>query len=382
MSTESGPPWLIPQAAYVHVPFCAHHCGYCDFAVVAGRDHLQDLYIEALSAELSTLETPKPVRTAFLGGGTPTFLDCTRLERLLRIVREWFPLKVDYEFSIESNPNSITPEKIRVLSDYGVNRISFGAQSFQPRLLQVLERDHQPDDVAGAFECARKRIPRVSLDLIFGVPGQTLAEWDDDLKRTLELAPDHVSTYGLTYEKGTRLWKQRAQGEIHALHEERELDMYSHALDVLADAGFEHYEISNHALAGCRCRHNETYWANEAHYGFGLGAARCAFGRRETNVRSIDEYLRRAFAGEPMVQHGEELDPEARARETIAIQLRRTEGVNRSRFREQTGYEVDSLAGSALTRYRQMGLLEDNGAGVRLTRQGMYVADAVIVGLM
>jgi oxygen-independent coproporphyrinogen-3 oxidase len=322
------------------------------------------------------------VQTIFLGGGTPTYLDARRLAKLLALVRRWFLLTPDYEFSVEANPAGLSAEKVSVLADHGVNRLSLGAQSFQPHLLRVLERDHEPNDVARAVQTAKGRITQVSVDLIFGVPGQTLADWQADLRQLLTLAPDHVSTYGLTYEKGTGLWKRQQSGEVRRLDEEQELTLYSCGIDVLEAAGFEQYEISSFALPGCRCRHNQVYWANEAYFGFGMGAARYVDGRRELNSRDLHTYLRRVLAGEPATFQSEVLEPEERARETLALQLRRCEGSHRRRFHDQTGFELDSLAGPALARHLDLGLLVDDGTSVRLTRQGKYVADAVIEALL
>jgi len=381
-SDAAAEPWLWPRAAYVHVPFCAHHCGYCDFAVAAGQDHWMDLYLEALAAELATLGEPQPVQTLFLGGGTPTYLDAPRLERLLADVTYWLRLEPGHEFTAEANPGTLDADKVAVLAEHGVNRVSLGAQSFHPHLLRVLERDHDPADVPRAVDCVRSRIATVSLDLIFGVPGQTLEEWAADLDRALALGPDHVSTYGLTYEKGTRLWKYRQRGQVRPLDEDAELALYAHALDRLEEAGFEHYEISSFARPGRRCRHNQVYWANEAYFGFGMGAARYIDGRRELNTRDLQGYIRRALAGEPVTFQSEVLSPEDRARETLALQLRRAEGVDRRAFRVQTGFDLDALAGEALDRHVDLGLLVDDGAGVRLTRRGKYVADGLIEDLL
>jgi oxygen-independent coproporphyrinogen-3 oxidase len=384
--TEAGdvrslPPWRWPRAAYVHVPFCAHHCGYCDFAVATGQDHLIDLYLEALAAELATLGLPQPVQTLFLGGGTPTYLSPAQLERLLTDVRRWLLLGPGHEFTVEANPGGLDAARVAVLADHGVTRVSLGAQSFRPHLLRTLERDHAPVDVPRAVEVVRRRIGQLSLDLIFGVPEQTPADWQTDLEAALALGPDHISTYGLTYEKGTRLWKQRQQGSVRPLDEEAELALYLHGIETLEAAGFEHYEISNFARPGRRSRHNQVYWANEAYFGFGLGAARYVLGRRELNTRNLHGYLRKVLAGEPATFQAEELQPEERARETLAVQLRRTEGIDRQRFREQTGYDLDALAGPALRRHVELGLLADDG-GVRLTRRGKCVADAVIAELL
>jgi oxygen-independent coproporphyrinogen-3 oxidase len=372
------PPWVWPRAAYVHVPFCAHHCGYCDFAVATGQDHRIDLYIEALGAELALLGEPQPVRTLFLGGGTPTHLSARQLERLLCLATRWLPLEPGHEFTVEANPGTLDPDRVRVLARHGVNRVSLGAQSFHPHLLRTLERNHEPADVPHAVELVKGRIALVSLDLIFGVPGQTLAEWDADLRQALALEPDHLSTYGLTYEKGTRLWKQQERGEVRPLDEEAELELYLHALDTLEAAGFEHYEISSFARPGRRCRHNQVYWANEAYFGFGVGAARYVKGCREVNTRSLEGYLRKALAGEPAAFQSETLAPEERARETISVQLRRAEGVQRPGFARQTGFDLDDLAGPTIGRHVRLGLLADDGERVYLTRQGKCVADVLV----
>jgi oxygen-independent coproporphyrinogen-3 oxidase len=350
--------------------------------VSVGHEQLIGKYLEALTAELAALGQPQPVETLFLGGGTPTHLDPRQLERLLAAVTHWLPLVPNHEFSVEANPGTLTAEKIRLLAAHGVNRLSLGAQSFRPHLLRVLERDHAPLDVPRAVELARQRIAHVSLDLIFGVPGQTLADWKDDLEQTLALEPDHLSTYGLTYEKGTRLWKQRERQELRPLDEESELALYACAIDTLEGAGFEHYEISSFGRPGRRCRHNQVYWANEAYFGFGMGAARYVQGRRELNTRDLHGYIRRVLNGEPATFQSEALPPEERARETIALQLRRANGIERAAFRRQTGYELNSLAGPAIERHAAGGLLDDDGTRVCLTRRGKYVADALVQDLL
>jgi oxygen-independent coproporphyrinogen III oxidase len=385
-----APPWVWPRAAYIHVPFCAHHCGYCDFAVATGVDERIDEYISAVGREMELLlGEPQTVETIFIGGGTPTYLSAAQLARLLSLINNWFPLQahprrrvgIPPEFSIESTPESLTTEKVAVLADYGVNRVSIGVQSFDPRSLTVLERVHAPADVPRAVDCVHHRIDNVSLDLIFGVPGQTLADWDADLQRALALAPDHVSTYGLTYEKGTPLWKQRRLGQVAALDEDVELAMYLHALDTLAAAGYPRYEISNHAKPGRECEHNRTYWANWAYFGVGVGAARYVRGTRELNTRSLPTYLDRIAAGRPATFQSEALEPAERARETIGTQLRRAEGIDREQFREQTAIDLDELVGSKLREQLNIGLLTDDGRKVSLTRAGVCVADSLIAEL-
>jgi oxygen-independent coproporphyrinogen III oxidase len=380
--SDDRPAWLWPHAAYVHVPFCAHHCGYCDFAIAVGQDERMDAYLDALEIELSRLKTPHPVHTLFFGGGTPTYLPHRPLERLLRLVQQWLPLEPNHEFSVEANPSYLDADKIDLLCAFGVNRLSLGVQSFQPRLLRLLERDHRPDDVPRVLEFIRPRIANISLDLIFGVPEQTLEQWQDDLARALAFAPLHLATYGLTYEKGTPLWKQRQRGEVAALDEETEYQFYVAAMETLTAAGFEHYEISNFARPGHACRHNQVYWANHAYLGFGVGAARYINGVRELNTRATGGYIKRLLAGESPTFQSECLPPRERAVETIAVQLRRALGVERASFRAQTGFALDELVGPKLRELADQELLRDDGAAVALTRKGKCLGDAVVETLM
>jgi oxygen-independent coproporphyrinogen III oxidase len=378
-------PWLEPRTAYVHIPFCGHHCGYCDFAVTAGQDHLIEQYLDALEEELRTLQTPRFVETLFLGGGTPTYLSASQLQRLFEVLREWLPPR-DHgawqECTLESTPESITSEKVEVLAAAGVNRISIGVQSFQAHLLKQLERQHGVEHIASAIQTVRKRISQVSLDLIFGAPGQTLAEWQSDLETALNFEPDHLSTYGLTYEKGTPLWKQRERGQIAPVPEEDELAMYRYAMERLESAGFLHYEISNFAKPGKESLHNQRYWANHAYYGFGVGAARYVQGTRELNVRDTKLYIRRILAEGNATFQSEKLEPRARAFETVVTQLRRSAGITRAVFCEQTGFELDELIAEVLPMLVQESLVTDDGLSVKLTSAGKCVADAIVEQLL
>jgi oxygen-independent coproporphyrinogen-3 oxidase len=349
---------------------------------VAEKDNRIGLYLEALATEMSTLGKPEPVETLFIGGGTPTHLNPDQLQILLSTVRRFLPLAANGEFTIEANPGTLEREKIEVLAGNGVTRVSLGAQSFQSKTLQILERQHDAEDIRKAVETVRELIPDVSVDLIFGVPGQTVNDWHSELDAALGLQLDHVSTYGLTYEKGTRLWKQRRAGLIIPLSEDDELAMYVAAMDMLEQAGLEQYEISSFAKPGKRCRHNQAYWANEAYFGFGMGAASYVDGCRKLNSRDLETYLRLALSGETTAVQAETLEPLERAQETMAVQLRRAEGIERDRFHVQTGFELDSLVGPALKRQMELGLLKIEGRSVYLTRAGKCVADAVIAALL
>ena len=382
LESDFATPWLTPRSAYIHIPFCAHHCGYCDFAVTAGQDHLIELYLEALATEMSALKQPRAVCTLFLGGGTPSHLGLPQLDRLFRELNRWLPRERAAEVSLEANPDSFDAEMARRLAELGVNRTSLGVQSFQPTVLRVLERRHEPDHVGPAIDAAKRFIGRVSIDLIFGVPGQTLEQWAEDLRRAIAFEPEHISTYGLTFEKGTRLWKMQQRDEVRAVGEETELAMYQLAMETLENAGFEQYEISSFARPGGRCIHNQVYWANEAFLGFGVGAAAYSEGTRTLNVRNTQDYIRRVLSGESPVFQLETLPAEERARETLSVNLRRVEGVLRERFRVQTGFDMDELAGAALAPHIVAGLLIDDGSSVRLTRAGRCVADSIVTDVL
>jgi oxygen-independent coproporphyrinogen III oxidase len=192
-----------PRSAYIHVPFCAHRCGYCNFTLISGRDDLIGDYLRALELELQQLGNPHEVDTIFFGGGTPTHLNDEQTDRLFAIVRQWFPPASGCEWSVEANPLDLTETRIQQLNDLGVNRLSIGGQSFAASKLQILERDHSPEDLTIALQRALGSIGSVSNDLIFGVPNETLEQWEQDLRQTIELQPHHISTYGLTFEQGT-----------------------------------------------------------------------------------------------------------------------------------------------------------------------------------
>jgi oxygen-independent coproporphyrinogen-3 oxidase len=321
--------------------------------------------------------------TVFVGGGTPTYVSASQLERYLAILNQWLPVEPGGEFTVESNPNTLTVEKVDALVAGGVNRVSLGAQSFQPAHLVTLERNHEPASVPRALELLRPRIENVSIDLIFGVPGQTLAEWESDIAMAVSLATPHCSAYGLTFEKGTRLWKQKELGIVTQTDEELERAMFETAAERFAAAGLSRYEISNFAVGTeLRCRHNLVYWANHAYFGFGTGAAAYAGGLRTLNTRDLESYIRRARAGLSPTTQSERLEPDARARETAMLNLRRAEGLDRGEFRAQTGLAFDALAPKSLAAFISQGLLADDGIRVCFTPAGLPLADGILAAFL
>jgi len=377
-----------PRSLYIHVPFCAHRCGYCDFTLVAGKDHLAEKYLDALTLEIDrelqrvdnsdSAAHPKPeLDTVFFGGGTPTQLSAQQLERLCGIVRDRFQLTSETEFSVEANPARMTDDRIAVLSDAGVNRISLGVQSFDNATLTMLERDHRRADVFDCVDRIRKRIENISLDLIFAVPGQSLELWETTLQTAIDLSPTHLSTYGLTFEKGTAFWTRREKGELPQAAEDLERQMYEVAMSKLAAHDFDQYEISSFARPGFRCRHNQIYWSGKTYFGFGPGAASLMNNERRQNHRSVTTWINKVLAGESAIGDVEELDPESFARELLVLSLRTNDGVTRQTFHEQTGFDIANLAGGSINRLMDQGLIEEVDSTIRLTYEGRFLADTV-----
>jgi len=372
----------LPRAAYIHVPFCAHRCGYCDFTLVARREDLIGGYLEAIEKELAERPEresgPVEVETIFFGGGTPTHLPPRDLERLLALVRGAFRLLPGGEFSVEANPSGLSREKLDVLQAAGVTRISLGVQSFEESELHLLERDHSAAEIEAVFSQLRERWDNLSLDLIFAIPGQTLAGWEHNLDRAIARRPDHISAYGLTYEKGTAFWTKQSKGLLSAADQDLELRMYEAAMDRLAAAGFPQYEISNYARPGFECRHNQAYWRAEPFYGFGPGAASFLDGVRRMNHRSVTTWIRKVLTGESPISETENLTPEERAREAVMVGLRLVRGIDVEVFRERFGFDLLGLGGDAAQRFLDRGWLELAGGSLRLTRSGRCFADTVV----
>ncbi len=384
---SSPPTHLTPRSLYAHIPFCARHCGYCDFAIAVGKTDRVDDYLDALEAELARKlpggpQGLLPMDTWFVGGGTPSLLDTRQLHRLGKILAARTPLATGGEATLEANPESFDSDKARVLADAGFTRVSLGVQAFEPGTLAALERPHDAARVERGVEAARDAGLAVSLDLIFGAPGQTLAKWEADLRRAIGLGPDHLSLYGLTYERGTPLEKKVRGGLVLPLAEELERGLYDRAMTTLEQAGYLQYEISNFSRPGCESRHNRAYWANLPHLGIGMGAAGLVDGERALNTRDLDRYLRLALAGEDTAFQRERLEPWETARETLMLNLRRVEGVVPGEFKARTGFAPEQVLGGAVGHLICQGLLAQDDLGVRLTREGRFVADAVIVQLL
>jgi oxygen-independent coproporphyrinogen-3 oxidase len=367
----------VPRSAYIHVPFCAHRCGYCNFSLVTDRDDLIDQYLRALEVELRWLIEPREVDTLFLGGGTPSYLLPNKLEKLLQLVKCWFPLAAGAEFTIEANPKDLLTGHEHLLISSGVTRVSLGAQSFNTSKLQALERDHSAGEINKAVEILQTLGVILSLDLIFGAPQETVEIWHQDLTAVLALNPDHISTYGLTFEKGTLFYNRLLHGNLNPVDESVELAMYELAIDRLTAAGFTHYEVSSFARDGQRCLHNEGYWTQRSYFAAGPGAARFINGVRETNHRSTTTYIKRLLAGSSPIAFRERLSPESAAREQAVFGLRRLEGIVLDAFRQRTGFDLSQLLGNSLEYFIDQDLFSLKSGRLKLTRKGLLVSDCL-----
>jgi len=365
------------RSAYVHVPFCRHRCGYCNFTLVAGRDYLVDRFLAAIETELQPLPPGIELDTLYLGGGTPSRLGNEALIRLKQILDSRFLLRPNAEFTIECNPVDIDLKKIETLSSIGVNRISLGVQSFNARKLKRLERDHSPDVAREAVKLCQSFCQSVSLDLIFATAGETVAEWQADLDAALETGPDHVSTYELTYEKGTTFWNRRQRGELSETDDDIKAEMYAWTIERLATAGLKHYEISSFSKPDHQSRHNNIYWSGRDYFAFGPGASRYLDGVRATNHRSPMAYLKRAEAGENTIVESERLSPRDRALEHLVIGLRMRRGIDVQTFANQNGFDPRELIANVRKELESLGFLTVTSKRIQVTETGVFVCDSI-----
>ncbi|MBN1304281.1 MAG: radical SAM family heme chaperone HemW [Anaerolineales bacterium] len=388
-----------PHSVYLHIPFCKHRCAYCDFNTFAGMEKYIPEYLQALTREIeiASLLCPEryPVHSIFFGGGTPSLLPALSLRSLLEKLYLVFEISDNAEISLEANPGTVSRASLGSLRKAGFNRLSLGVQSANPGELRLLERSHNYFDVIRSVNWARQSgFDNLSLDLIYGLPGQTLENWQVSVQRSLALAPEHLSLYALTIESGTLLGCWAAKGYIPIPDPDCAAEMYEWAAGFLEQRGYEHYEISNWAVPGFQCRHNLQYWRNLPYFGFGAGAHGCVGGVRTANESALTRYIRlmkQGAAGDypaaPAVVERRLIDTKTEMQETMLTGLRLTEeGVSMERFRRRFGIEMREVFGEQIEKLTAVGLLEwvkdrtpDHSEVLRLTRRGHLLGNQVFI---
>ena len=375
---------------YIHIPYYRQKCRYCDFASYPCQEATMPQYVDALLAEAAAMAehaAGQPLETAFIGGGTPSILPPVLLEKLLTGLHAHYAFPPGMEFTTEANPGTLTEEWLRTAIAGGVNRLSMGMQAAQPDLLRTLGRIHTQEDVAASVRLARRcGMENISLDLMFGLPGQTPAMWRETLDAALSLEPQHLSCYGLIPEEGTPLMRDLDAGRLTLPHEDDERHMYDDALEILSRHGYRQYEISNFARPGCECRHNIGYWRQTPYIGLGSAAASMLpdgqSELRTTNPAAISDYLcmvaHRAWSSREITR----ITPEDARFETLMLGLRMTQGVSEEDFASRHGVSLEDYRGERLRAFEAQGLLAHENGFWRLTRRGMDVQNAILVDLM
>lgn len=370
-----------PLGLYVHVPFCASTCDFCAFYQTKPTAGAVESFLNGIGMESDLVEWPRPITTVFWGGGTPGLLAPRDAGRLAEILRERFK-GVPEEWTVELAPASVTPERLAVLREVGVTRVSIGVQSFQPALLDALGRQHSREQVYRAYDHVQAAsFASVNLDLMFALPGQTEAEWTADVNEAVRLAPDHLSTYCLTFEEDTALWVKLSQGRVK-LDPEHEARLYESTWAQLGAAGYAQYEVSNFARPGHACRHNLNTWHMHDWIGLGPSAASQHSGWRGANIADLDEWLARVRRGERATEDRVAVTPALRAEDAMIFGLRLNAGVDVAEWREKTPGAPWAKVESLLARLVEDGLATRDGALVKLTDRGRLLADAVGAEMM
>jgi oxygen-independent coproporphyrinogen-3 oxidase len=368
-------------ALYIHIPFCRTKCGYCGFYSEPIANHDSEKVISAILREMSRYDLGDTVRTVYIGGGSPS---CLPAEQLLRLVEQ---CPTAEEFTIEVNPGQISENILSQLHKTGVNRLSIGAQSFNQNELAFLGRGHSVNDIGRAVQAAGAAgFENMSLDLIFAVPpstslgagGSTIESWRHSLKSAVDLDVRHISAYSLTYEERTPLQKAVEAGKVVPVDEETDRAMYETAIDELKKAGFAQYEISNFAKSGFECRHNLVYWANRPYVGIGPAAASYWDGKRSSNVADVEKYTEMIERGDSAVAESETPSVLEIACETAVLNLRRRNGIDLAEFKAHTGFDATELFAEPIERYKKIGLIDNAGGRVFLTRKALAIADSVL----
>ncbi|MEG0440068.1 MAG: radical SAM family heme chaperone HemW [Solibacillus sp.] len=371
------------RGVYIHIPFCHQICNYCDFNKVFFKNQPVDEYIEALGQEMEMTVAAYPdafsnVETIFLGGGTPTALSATQIRRLTQLIVKHIPMSNVKEFSSEANPDELTVDKLQALYDGGVNRLSMGVQSFDQSLLEKIGRTHTNDHVYETVEKAKQvGFENISIDLMYGLPGQTMEQWQHTLEQALALKLPHYSAYSLIVEPKTIFYIQYAKGKLKLPAEDLEADMYGVLMDTMQAHGLQQYEISNFAQDGFLSTHNKIYWDNDEYAGFGAGAHGYLQGIRYSNVAPIKKYIETVQTGKRPLLHEHVVTFEEKLEEQMFLGLRKTNGVTHEEFENKFPKPMSAYYENIILGLVEQQLVQADDLGVRLTRKGRFLGNEV-----
>ena len=369
---------------YIHIPFCKRRCIYCDFFSTT-QSEKKSAYVHALCRELETRKDyleGEDIETIYLGGGTPSQLLREELEEIFNHIYKVYPVKEDAEITLEANPDDLTPEYVAMLRQLPINRISMGIQTFQEETLKLLHRRHTAVQAIEAFRrCREAGFQNISIDLMYGLPGETLDNWIADLQQAIDLRPEHISAYHLIYEEGTALWKLREQHQVEEADEDLSVSLFSTLIEQLSEAGYQHYEISNFCLPGLHSRHNSSYWTGKKYLGFGPSAHSFNGVSRQWNVASLESYMKGVEEGELDVEV-EELDLYTRYNDFVLTSIRTAWGMPLSKLRSDFGEELYRYCMRMAKPHLEQGVLEIGEDVLRLTRKGIFVSDGIMSDLM
>jgi oxygen-independent coproporphyrinogen-3 oxidase len=376
-----------PSGIYIHIPFCRSRCSYCDFATGLYESALAERYVASVVSEITSwreVDQPEPVDTIYFGGGTPSLLSPAQVEALLQAARTRFEVSPNAEVTMEMNPGTVTPETLLAFRKLGINRASFGAQTFDDRELARLGRSHSSDDTRQTFSLLREAgFDSVSFDLIAGLPGQTLNDWRRNLDEAFALGPEHLSFYLLEVHEGTPLAAHIKTGLQPSPDEDLAAEMYQVMLERAAEAGYEHYEISNLCLQGFESRHNTKYWTGAPYYGFGCSAHSFdGASRRWANERDLAKYVALVERnGSPLVEDRRLTEADRRA-EAVFLGMRMMAGVRTNEFKELFGVDLSAAHADDLKNFQQAGLIEFDGDMLKLTRAGALLSNEVFAAFV
>ncbi len=371
---------------YVHIPFCKSKCHYCDFLSFASREGDMGRYVDALISEIEAygMRTQDyEVKSVFVGGGTPSILACEDIKRILEAMSRSFHIAKDVEISMEANPGTLTPENVRVLKAAGVNRVSLGLQSCQNHVLKKLGRIHTWEVFLESYELVRQSgISNVNVDLMFGLPEQSLADVEQDLEMIMELSPEHLSCYGLIIEEGTVFYRLYEKDELSVQDDEMDRKIYWRIHEVLEAYGYRHYEISNYAKEGKSCYHNKVYWEGGLYIGMGLGASSYFQGYRYKNTCNMENYIAVNGEIEALKEDIQFIDEKMAIEEFMFLGLRLLEGISKHEFVSRFGKDLNDYYGDAIIDLVSQGLLTEDADRLWLTRKGIDVSNHVFANFI